>query len=327
VTDSWKITLPCSREEGEQIDTEALLDSFFVSAPTIVTREISENRPDDWTIEVYCETKPSRKIVQLVAQLSPSAATQKIEPRLEKIVDQDWLSLSQSGLEPLLAGRFHVHTSNHPPHPAPDIHNIRIDAGRAFGTGHHDTTAGCLEMLDRLKESGQYFRNIIDVGTGTGLLAFAAHRLWNGAYITASDVDKVSVEVSQQNAALNHVKQGIGPGQVNLLVSNGLDNFRVKRRAPYDLIIANILAGPLIALAPQIGGASRKGTIIILAGLLPHQQDAVVAAFARTGFRLLHRTQESEWPCLLLRKVGGGRENWKMRALKSPLPDDFFGEW
>lgn len=319
----WKISLPCTRAEARMLSE----DSFFMASsdtvPTIVTREVDESQPDEWAIDVYFEARPDAAMLENIATLAPDSSG---KPTLSQLGDEDWLVKSQQGLEPLRAGRFHIHTFDSPPHEDPAITNIRIDAGQAFGTGHHETTSGCLETLDHLRRHGKRYNNIIDVGTGTGLLAFAAHHLWPTAKIMASDIDQTAVDVSVENAATNRVPVGNKRGAVRFLMSNGLDHPAIQRRAPYDLIIANILAMPLIALASQISAAAQPGTILILAGLLEHQKDEVVAAYARAGFRVSNVRQENQWPCLTLaktRKYGWVR---KPRRIKSPLASDYFGE-
>src|SRR3546814_8051557 len=139
-------------------------------------------------------------------------------------------------------------------------------------------------MLDRLAASGSSFRHILDLGAGTGVLAFAAGRAFGGRDI-ASDIGPVSIEVARQNAVVNQVPLGRGPGEVELLVADGLSHRRLKQRAPYDLVIANILAGPLIDMAPAIAEALKPGGTLILAGLLDHQADAVLATYMRQGCR------------------------------------------
>ena len=316
---SWKVTLPCTRSEAETLAEDNLFMASIDSVPTIVTREDGGR----WAIDVYCEQKPDRQMLRDIGRLAPSTKTR---PKVEKLGDEDWVTMSQSDLEPLRAGRFHVHTSNAEPLDRRGVHNICIDASQAFGTGHHETTLGCLETLDRLKSLGRRFGNIVDVGTGTGLLAFAAHRLWPQARIMASDIDSVAVDVSRDNASLNNIPLGRGKRRLRLLQSNGLDHPAIQRRAPYDLIIANILAGPLVSLAPQIAAAAETGTVLLLAGLLKEQKAEVVRAYLRAGFRLRQSRLENEWPCLTFVKARNyGRHRSRLRT-KSPLADDYFGE-
>ncbi len=140
------------------------------------------------------------------------------------------MTLSQAGLEPLHTGRFYVHTSNAPPSDLSGVRNICINASEAFGTGHHETTLGCLQSLDQLRQRCQRFKNIIDIGKGTGLLAFAAHHLWPSAKILAGDIDQIAVDVSRNNALLNNIPMGNHTRSVRLLRSNGLEPPRDCRR-------------------------------------------------------------------------------------------------
>jgi ribosomal protein L11 methyltransferase len=212
------------------------------------------------------------------------------------------VTLSQQGLEPIQAGRFFVHTPAHRGAAPEGAVALEIDAGRAFGTGQHETTTGCLIALDRLKREGFIARNLVDVGTGTGLLAFAGLRLWPGARATASDIDPVAVEVTRENAAINAVRLGRVPGALDTVTAPGLDHPRLKARAPYDLIIANILAGPLVGLAPSLAKALAPGGRIILAGLLTSQAARVEAAYRREGLRSRFTITRGDWPTLVLRR-------------------------
>lgn len=274
----------------------ALLDS----PPVLMTNEPDESRPDEWRLDAYFETRPTKSDLNLIASLVPSA--KGVAPSVESLPDQDWVTMSQQGLEPIRAGRFFVYTPAHRGDAPEGATAFEIDAGRAFGTGHHQTTAGCLTILDRLKSEGQAFRNIVDVGTGTGLLAFAANRLWPSARIAASDIDPVSIDVTRGNAALNRIRTGRGPGQVELIVAPGLAHMRLRARAPYDLIIANILAGPLIDLAPAIAAALAPGGRLVLAGLLDTQAIKVADAYRKQKLMLTSFLQLGDWPTLLLRK-------------------------
>ncbi|MEP2988548.1 MAG: 50S ribosomal protein L11 methyltransferase [Parasphingorhabdus sp.] len=316
---SWKVTLPCTREEAEALAEDNFFMASSDSVPTIVTREDGKA----WAIDIYCEDKPDSNMLDGISQLAPSA---NAKPVVEKLGNEDWVTMSQTGLEPLRAGRFYVHTSNAEPDSEKDVCNICIDASQAFGTGHHETTMGCLETLDQLKRRGKRFRNITDIGTGTGLLAFAAHHLWPHSEIIASDIDEIAVAVSIDNAKLNNIPLGNGKRVVRLLKSNGLDHPAIQRRAPYDLIVANILAGPLVSLAPQFAAAATTGTTLILAGLLKEQNTEITRAYQKVGFRLRGSRLENEWPCLTFVKARNyGRKRSRFRA-RSPLADDYFGE-
>jgi len=154
--------------------------------------------------------------------------------------------------------------------------------------------------LDHLERSGASFSNIADIGTGTGLLAFAGLALWPEAKAIATDIDPIAVDVSRDNAAINGVKLGMQAGELLLAVADGMDSPMLAARAPFDLLIANILAGPLIELAPSFAKATAPGGMIILAGLLDTQADGVIAAYKSNGATLVERGP-GEWTVLVLR--------------------------
>ena len=303
---SWKVTLPCTRAEAEALESDIAAFSMMDRPPVLMTSEAEPDNDDSWRLEAYFEGKPSAAAVKLLRTLVPSAT--RIRPAIEQLPNEDWVTLSQQGLEPVTAGRFHVR--NLPGDPELPGHvNFLIGASRAFGTGQHETTSGCLMMLDRMHRVGMRFRNVADIGTGTGLLAFAALRLWPRAQATASDIDPVAVEVSADNARANGVRLGAVAGQVILCTAAGADHPVIIGRAPYDLLIANILAGPLIELAPSLCALVEEGGTIVLAGLLKEQADAVLAAYRAQGMRLAERSDRGDWPTLRLRKRP--RIGWK----------------
>jgi ribosomal protein L11 methyltransferase len=212
--------------------------------------------------------------------------------------EADWVTMSQAGLQPIRAGRFFVHTPTYRGHP-PGTIAFEIDASLAFGTGQHATTSGCLEALDRLEREGAKFRSIADIGTGTGLLAFAALALWPEAKCIATDIDAIAIDVARDNAAINGVKLGHAAGELLLSVADSMDSPLLSARAPFDLIIANILAGPLIELAPDFVKVLASGGRVVLAGLLDTQADGVTAAYEKLGLTLRERGS-GEWPVLVL---------------------------
>jgi ribosomal protein L11 methyltransferase len=298
--ESWKLSLPCTKEEAERIAGHLPELDAFDPPPVLMTSEPDPARPDDWRLDAYFDGEPDRAAVAAVRALAPSAAG--VEPEIEPLDDQDWLKLSQRELEPILAGRFCVHTSAHRADVPEGSVALQIDAGRAFGTGHHETTAGCLLALDRLKEAGIAFGNVADIGTGTGVLAFAALRLWPNARAAAADIDPIAIEVAGANAEVNEVPLGPGPGQIELVVAPGLAHNRLLARAPFDLIIANILAEPLIELAPAIAETLAPGGHLILAGLLARQAEAVATAYRRHGLAGAFTIERGDWPTLAMRK-------------------------
>ncbi len=245
------------------------------------------------------------------------------ELQTEKLPDADWVTLSQHIVQPIRAGRFHVRTPDFAASTEPGVTDFIIPASQAFGTGQHETTAGCLAMLSAMKARGVVARNLADIGTGTGLLAFAALDLWPRAYATASDIDPVCTGVVEHNAALNAFPLGAGPGALTMLVADGMDDPLLQARGPYDLLIANILAGPLVQLAPDFGSAVLPGGNLLLAGLLETQEPAVRRACRMAGFRLAERMVRGDWSILWLRKRSGA-------AIRSTRPGnmpDWARQW
>ncbi len=296
---SWKITVLAPRpviqaallahEEEFDWDPEIVLAGF----------EVADDRPEDWLLEAWLPRKPKARdraaITSLFAGGAPGLA-------VEQLPETDWVIESQRGLEPIRAGRFHVRTPEFPPSGDPALRDFVIPASQAFGTGHHATTAGCLAMLSQMKQQGTPVRNFADIGTGSGLLAFAALHLWPRALATASDIDPVCLGVIETNMALNRVPEGARAGQLTVCVADGMADPLLEVRGPYDLIIANILAGPLIDLAADFGKALVPGGSLLLAGLLETQEAAVRRACTRAGLRLARRLVNGDWSILWLRK-------------------------
>lgn len=293
---TWQVTLACTRAEGDRIRQQGE-EEAEVDAPVLVA---TEEDAEHWRLDAYFEQRPGKRALDALLALVPSAAGARPRPRL--VAEQDWVSLSQAGLEPIRAGRFFVHTPAHRGVVPTDAVGLEVDAGRAFGTGHHETTTGCLVALDALKRQGFVARNLIDVGTGTGLLAFAAMKLWPQARATASDIDPVSIAVTRENAAINRVPLGAAPGRLATVTAPGIDHPQLRQRAPYGLIVANILAGPLVALAPSLAPALVPGGRLMLAGLLASQAERVARAYQREGLRAAFSVRRGDWPTLVLRR-------------------------
>jgi ribosomal protein L11 methyltransferase len=271
------------------------LTGFGDHPPVLVADEPDETKPDEWLIHAYFERPPTADEIAMLTGLGSGP------PQIEQLGEQDWVTMSQAGLQPIRAGRFTVHTPTYAPDP--DRINFEIDAGLAFGTGQHATTSGCLAALDKLERDGARFANVADIGTGTGLLAFAALALWPEAKCIATDIDPIAIAVSTDNAAINRVAVGHGAGELLLAVADGMDSPMLAARAPFDLIIANILAGPLIELAPDFAGALMPGGTVMLAGLLDTQADAVIRAYEAHGLMLRDRGF-GEWPVLVCERSG-----------------------
>ena len=300
---SWKITVHAPRAVIEA----ALLaheDAFDWDHEIVLAgSEVAEDRPDDWRLEAWLARKPGKSEKAAIAALFADGAP-KLE--VEKLPDTDWVTQSQHGVEPIREGAFYVHTPEYPPLDAPGVRDFIIPASRAFGTGQHATTAGCLAMLSEMKRQGTVVRNIADIGTGTGLLAFAGMHLWPRALATASDIDAVCAPVVFDNAEQNDMPIGGGPGELTMVIAPGVDDPLIDARAPYDLLIANILAGPLVELAPDFARSVLPGGSLLLAGLLETQEPTVRAAYRRAGFRLAARMVRGDWSILWMRRRSGG---------------------
>ena len=294
---SWKITVRAAaeavraalvtHEDAEDWDYSIVLGGG----------QIDGAAPDAWQLEAWLERKPNAADKAAIAALFADGAPKLI---IEELADADWVTLSQHNVEPFTEGPFHVRTPDNPP--VPGLRDFVIPASQAFGTGHHETTSGCLAMLAHIKAQGVSVRNLVDIGTGTGLLAFAALHLWPRARGTASDIDAVCGPVVTENAALNGIALGDGPGKLAMVIAPGMEHPLLRAAAPYDLLIANILAGPLGELAPDFRKAVSPGGSVLLAGLLTAQEPGVRAAYTRAGFSLRARMQRGNWSILWLRR-------------------------
>lgn len=304
MSSAWKLTALAPRGviEAALLAHEDALD--WDPEIVLAGSEVAEDRPEDWRLEAWLARKPNSADKAAVAALFPGKP-----PTLtaEQLPEADWLTHSQQDLQPIRAGRFHVHTPDHPALDEPDLRDFCIPASQAFGTGQHATTAGCLAMLDIMKARGVVVRNLADVGTGTGLLAFAALHLWPRTLATASDIDAVCTQVVADNARANRVVMGSRGGELAMLVADGMEHPLLDARGPYDLIIANILAGPLIGLAPDFSRHLIPGGHLLLAGLLETQEAQVRRACRRAGLRLAARLVNGDWSILWLRKRRTGR--------------------
>ena len=279
---SWKLSLPCTKAEGE-----AVIDAEIDGAVLVATEE--DEAAGRWRLDAYFDGEPDAGTLTAVRAFVAGAG----EARAVPLADQDWVTLSQAGLEPVRAARFVVHTAAHPVDTPTGGRAFRIEAGQAFGTGHHETTAGCLAMLDAL--AGERFANIVDLGTGTGLLAFAARYLWPEARVLATDIDPVAIEVTRENMTANDV------AGVDLVVADGARDLAIAARAPFGLVIANILPRPVIPMAPHIISVAPPGATLVLAGLLETQADAVEAAYRAVGCTPARREVRGDWAILRLR--------------------------
>lgn len=283
--DSWKTSFPCTRAEAEAIDA----GEIAIDAVLMTTEEVEDDR-EHWRLDAYTEAEPDAAMIAALRALVPSA--RDAAPVIEALGAEDWVAMSQEGLEPIAEGRFVVHTSAHPVAPPPGGRAFLIDAGRAFGTGHHATTSGCLKALDAMADRD--FATVIDIGTGTGLLAFAAAHLWPRARIVATDIDPAAIDVTRENMAANDV------ADVALIVADGALDATITAGAPYDLVIANVLAGPLVSMAPELAAIAAPHATILLAGLLETQRAQVVESYTACGCTLAAAEVRGDWTILTL---------------------------
>lgn len=215
---------------------------------------------------------------------------------VSELPETDWVAHVRRELAPVQAGRFFLYGSHDADKVPADAVALRIDAAMAFGTGHHGTTSGCLSALDQLATEGHAFHKVADIGCGTAVLAMAAAKLWPDP-VLASDIDPVAVETAAANVALNGLE-----GRVICLEAAGFNHERLEQAAPYDLIFANILKGPLVALAPDMARHCAESGFVILSGLLNEQADEVIAAYEAQGFVLYSRKEFGEWTTLVMRR-------------------------
>lgn len=254
-----------------------------------------EPHPTDWLVEAYFPESPDMEAIYRLFTLIQEE--EDLPPwmiaNLEELPDDDWVKFALGSLGPIQAGRFFLHGA-HDRDDVPDdsdIIPIEIEANQAFGTGHHPTTAGCLMLLDRF--SGWAPKNILDLGCGSAVLAIAAAKMWERKVI-ASDIDQKSTQIAIENAALNNVAD-----KIDVFDSAGFDNAALSNAGPYDFIFANILAGPLVELAPDMAANCTANGRIMLAGLMSDQEAKIEAAYSANGFRRLNRLDHPTWPVLL----------------------------
>ena len=216
---------------------------------------------------------------------------------LSELPEIDWVAKVRRELSPVEAGRFFVFGSHDADKVPPGRVALQIEATVAFGTGHHGTTLGCLRAFDRLFGAGFRPAKVADIGCGTAVLAMAAAAVLPDALVIASDIDQVAVDVARANVAINGLE-----GRIQCLEAAGFASPRLAEAAPFDLVFANILKGPLIELAPSMAAHTRTAGLVILSGLLVVQAGAVTSAYVAAGFALQDREDIGEWSTLVLRR-------------------------
>lgn len=275
---------------GARADAEAAADAID-NHPGLegATYSILEEDEDKniWRIDAFPTTQDESD------GLASVLADFKVKVTTEVLADADWLAMALSGLPPVKAGRFFVYGMHDRGRLPASTVNLRIEAGAAFGTGHHGTTVGCLQAYDRLIKARK-FNKVLDVGAGTGLLAIAAARTGSKLAV-GTDIDRPSVRIARENAKVNQAN-------AKFVHASGLGDRLVADNAPYDLVFANILARPLISLAQDIKRALVPGGTVILSGLLRTQERMVKAAYLSRGFKVVSRIHRDAWATLVLQR-------------------------
>ncbi len=280
----WKASVTLTKDRAADIA------AVFELAPPEPQAVLIAEDPfgPDATVEALYQEQPDASLLSALAGQSVS---------VEPLPDQDWIRLSQLGLPPVRAGRFFLYGAHDAGRVPKGVIPIRIEAGLAFGTGHHETTTLCLEAITLIGRTRRPSR-ILDLGCGTGVLAIAAAKLWRRR-VLASDIDPVAVQVARDNARMNNE----GP-LVRAFVADGMTGPAIQQGAPYDLIVANILARPLQQLAPALCAVLARGGAVILSGLLRDQEHQVGDRYRAQG--LVHRKalRKGPWSALILEGPG-----------------------
>ena len=281
----WKASVTLAKELAPDV---AAVFELAPPAPQAVLIHEEPFKPDA-TVEALYTEPPDAELLSRLIGLTVTAAP---------LPDQDWIRLSQEGLPPVRAGRFFVYGAHDAGEVPGGVIPMKIEAGMAFGTGHHETTSLCLAALSDLAKRRRFSR-VLDLGCGTGLLAIGAAKLWRRR-VVASDIDAVAIEVTNENARAN----GIAP-LIRAFTADGLTHPSISASAPYDLIVANILASPLTQLAPSIVRALAKGGMLVLSGLLTWQENMVVSFYTPHGLILRARRRDGPWTALVLERPAG----------------------
>jgi ribosomal protein L11 methyltransferase len=245
-----------------------------------------------WTVEALYDEEPHIEALQSLLEAATEAAgATPMQLAIAPVTEIDWVARSLEGLDPVRAGRFFIYGSHDADKIPAGVIPLLVDAGQAFGTGHHETTTGCLDFISELVRPGVRI-NALDIGTGTGVLAVAIAKLAH-CNVLASDIDPVAVQVARDNAR----KNGTAPF-ITAVTAKGFSHPALRARAPYDLIVANILARPLVSLAPAFAAHLKVGGALILSGILRNQETMVTSALRAQGLFLRARKAKGDWVTL-----------------------------
>ncbi len=254
--------------------------------------------PNEWRVEVLFDFTPNLQVLNYLFKEASEKQTIEVPYLSLSIVPEiDWLSENRKAFPPLTIGDFYIYGSHHESAIPQDKISFKIDAATAFGTGQHATTQGCLIALERLQKEGFLPKNPLDIGCGTGILGMAIARLFNVG-VMASDCDLEAVEKAAANILENHLA-----AQITCHLSEGFQSNMLNEKAPYDLVTANILAEPLIQLAPDMNRYVTENGIVILSGLLTTQAEAVSNAYQISSFKEIKRYPIDEWMTLVMTRI------------------------
>jgi ribosomal protein L11 methyltransferase len=261
--------------------TDTLADRLAATADMTRSRRLA-----DWIVTAYFDARPDPRILDDLCRRAIGRNAAAV--RVSELTERDWVARSLAGLGPVVAGRYFVHGRHDRDRRPANAIAIEIEAATAFGTGHHGTTAGCLAALSDLAKRYR-FRSALDIGTGSGILAIAAAKTWR-APVIATDIDPDAIRVAGGNSRLNGVAH-----HVKAVTADGVRHPAIARFARFDLVTANILAGPLVTLAPPIAAHLAPGGVAILSGLLPAQRRQVAAAYRARGLVLRRASIREGW--------------------------------
>jgi ribosomal protein L11 methyltransferase len=293
----WRLTATVPDEASANVVSAA-----FDHAASAVSA--FETRPGGvWTVEAYAERAPDRAALEAAGALAAIGFGVVAEGlfddlRIESLVPRDWVRENQQSFPPIRVGRFFIYGSHHDKALPSGAIGLRIDAATAFGTGEHATTRGCLLALAALGRRRR-FRHPLDMGSGTGILAMAASRLWSCS-VLACDIDAGSVHVARENVGVNGLAS-----RIRLLRSDGYRSAAIRRAAPFDLVTANILARPLAGMAGDLAASLAPGGVAVLSGLLSRHVPFVLAAHRTHGLGLRRRIEVEGWQTLILSREAG----------------------
>lgn len=290
--DTFKVILLTEYRSIEIV--EEVLDTLFnedllgISTSEVSSKTIEALPEDIWCIEAYLNHSPQVLVLGKITRLAAAKSVRLFHKvTCEKVEDQDWVSHYRQNLKPTVIGKFFISSLIHKGICPPDKSGVYIEATRAFGTGEHATTSGCIEAITAL--STYPFHNILDLGCGTGILSFVAEKIWREAEVFSCDIEEVAIQIAKQNAIINESNVFFYQNtEEQILPPNSKD-------LKFDLVISNILATPLIGLAQEISQITKPQGYVVLSGFLNYQMQEVIEAYNHVGFELIAVANKQSW--------------------------------